>query len=86
MKALITHCTSAVAASKLRPIAGKATLSTEPSMKARLEARMQVARIRRGCFVPARHFPDDEAPSQGVGRDRLTDQRPSEASGESRDP
>ena len=48
MKALITHCTSAVRASKLCPIAGRATFSTEPSMKARLEARMQVARIEAG--------------------------------------
>ena len=34
-----------------RPIAGRATFSTEPSMKARLEARMQVARTARGYFA-----------------------------------
>ncbi len=50
MKAFITHCTSAVSAPKSRPIAGKATLSTEPSMKARLEARMQVVEDQRRIF------------------------------------
>ena len=48
MKAFITHCTSAVRAWKLAAIAGSATFSTEPSIKLRLEARMQVARTRRG--------------------------------------
>jgi hypothetical protein len=37
-----------VAAWKLRPIAGSATFRTEPSMKVRLEARMQVARTSFG--------------------------------------
>src|ERR1051325_1863002 len=72
MKALITHCTSAVAAWKLVPIAGSATLSTEPSMKARLEARMQVARTRRGCRALPPGAAMQEAPSQGAGRARLT--------------
>ena len=36
-------------ACRLRPIAGRPTLTTEPSTKARLEARMQVASTSRGC-------------------------------------
>jgi hypothetical protein len=61
---LITHCTSAVAASKLRPIAGKATLSTEPSMNDRLEARMVVASTSRGW----RHRPAGAAAEAAMAR------------------
>ena len=33
-----------------RSIAGRLTLTTEPSMKARLEPRMVAASVPRGCF------------------------------------
>src|ERR1044072_9024340 len=72
MNAFTTHWTSAVPAAKARPIAGRATLSTEPSMKARLEASMQVASTSfgYGALPPAVAAP--AAPSHGAGRLRLT--------------
>src|SRR5258706_2232101 len=47
--ALITHCRVALSAPKEARIAGKPTLTTEPSTKARLEARIGVAKLRLGC-------------------------------------
>jgi hypothetical protein len=48
---LITHVNVSPLAVKLWRIAGSPTLMTEPSMNARLDARMVVARMRRGCFA-----------------------------------
>jgi hypothetical protein len=45
---LITHWRSSAPAWNVAPIAGKPTLTTELSMKARLEARMVVARTSLG--------------------------------------
>jgi hypothetical protein len=45
---LITHGRCSAPAWKVALIAGKPTLTTDPSMKARLEARMVVARTSVG--------------------------------------
>src|ERR1700761_8007787 len=45
----MTHCRPAALPPSALPIAGKATLVTEPSTKARLDARMQVASTQFGC-------------------------------------
>src|SRR5262249_10253338 len=51
--ALITHCRSPVLPWKSAAIAASPTFTTDPSTKARLEARMQVAITQRGCgWVP----------------------------------
>ena len=45
------HVSVAPLAAKLSRIAGSPTLMTEPSTNARLEARVVVARMRRGCVA-----------------------------------
>jgi len=47
----MTHVNVSPLAAKLWRIAGSPTLMTEPSMNARLDARIVVARMRRGCFA-----------------------------------
>ena len=45
------HCSEPESALKFCAIADKATLTTEPSTKARLEARIVAVRIRLGCLA-----------------------------------
>jgi hypothetical protein len=42
------HCSAPASAERPRPIAGSPTLTTEPLMKARLDARIAVASTRLG--------------------------------------
>src|SRR5215467_988745 len=50
MKALISHCMSAAPPLSDLPIADSPTLTTVPSMKARLDARIVVSSTAVGCF------------------------------------
>ena len=52
----MTHCREAESADKLWAIVGKPTLTTEPSMKARPEARIVVASTLSGCATGAAGF------------------------------
>src|ERR1700691_2104486 len=68
-----THCTPTTLASRLVCNAGRATLTTVPSMKAMLEPKIVAARIHRPVLAAHRTvaFADRTAPSSHGGFMRL---------------